>query len=83
MAEVLEALGAVCVVAGLALWSLPISLLAAGLFLLVVANAPGGRPPVVPPGQTGHRAEDDDVAEREAMFAELDRQRVMAKRDDQ
>lgn len=57
MAELLEALGAVLVVAGLALWSLPISLVAAGLFLLAVANAPGGRPPGAPPGQAGRRAE--------------------------
>lgn len=57
MAELLEALGAVLVVAGLALWSLPVSLVAAGLFLVAVANAPGGRPPAAPPGKDGRRAE--------------------------
>lgn len=57
LSELLEALGAVLIVAGLALWSLPWSLVAAGLFLLAVANAPGGRPPAAPPGKDGRRAE--------------------------
>lgn len=58
MAELLEALGAVLVVAGLALWSLPWSLVVAGLFLMAVANAPGGRPPADPrSGVDGRRAE--------------------------
>ena len=57
LAELIEALGAVLVVAGLALWSLPVSLIAAGVFLVALANAPGGRPPVAPPGQAGRRAE--------------------------
>lgn len=57
MAELLEALGAVLIVVGLALWSLPVSLVAAGVFLLAVANVPGGRPPAAPPGPDGRRAE--------------------------
>jgi len=61
LAELIEALGAVLVVAGLALWSLPVSLVAAGVFLMAVANAPGGRPPVAPPGQVGHRAKPQPV----------------------
>lgn len=57
LAEVVEALGAVLVVAGLVFWSLPLALIVAGLFLLAVANVPGGRPPAAPPGQDGRRAE--------------------------
>lgn len=57
LAELLEALGAVLIVVGLALWSLPVSLVAAGVLLLVVANVPGGRPPAEPPGQADRRAE--------------------------
>lgn len=57
LAELIELLGAVLVVVGLALWSLPTALVAAGVFLLAAANAPGGRPPAAPRGRAGHRAE--------------------------
>ncbi len=38
--EILEALGAALVVVGLALYELPLALIAAGLFLLIAAAAP-------------------------------------------
>jgi len=54
---VLEALGACLIVLGLVFWSLPLGLIAAGLFLLVVANAPGAaRPGPTRPG-AGPRVE--------------------------
>lgn len=57
VAELLEALGAVLVVAGLVFWSLPIALITAGLFLLVVANAPTAAHPGSPsPDRGGPRA---------------------------
>lgn len=64
LSDLLEALGAVLVVAALGFWSLPWALLAAGLFLLVVANAPAGRPDAAPPGADGRRAELDEIARR-------------------
>jgi hypothetical protein len=38
--ELLEALGACLVVLGLVFWSLPVALIAAGVFLVLAANAP-------------------------------------------
>lgn len=57
--ELLEALGACLVVLGLVFWSLPIGLIAAGLFLVVVANAPGAARPDarIPANRGGPRAE--------------------------
>lgn len=62
-AEWLEGLGAVLIVAGLALWSLAFSLVAAGVFLIVVAAAPAVRPGAddgrsdsSSPGRAGTRA---------------------------
>lgn len=45
LAELIEALGAVLVVTGLVFWSLPLALIAAGCFLVIVANAPGAARP--------------------------------------
>jgi hypothetical protein len=45
LAELIEALGAVLVVAGLVFWSLPLALITAGCFLVIVANAPGAARP--------------------------------------
>ena len=55
MSEALEALGACFVVLGLAFWSLPTSLIVAGLFLVIVANAPGGAPVDHQPSGRGDR----------------------------
>lgn len=57
MPELLEALGASLVVLGLVFWSLPTALIVAGLFLVVVANAPGGAPssPGARPSARGDR----------------------------
>lgn len=59
LAQLAEALGAGLVVLGLIFWSLPVALFAAGLFLIVVANAPGAGHPDAPPqpGRGGPRAE--------------------------
>lgn len=58
MAELLEALGAVLVVAGLAFWSLPLALIIVGCFLVIVANVPGAArsAPATPP-RGGPRAD--------------------------
>jgi hypothetical protein len=55
---VLEALGAVLVVLGLGFLSLPVALIAAGLFLVVVANAPAAdrSGPGFPPDRAGPQA---------------------------
>lgn len=44
--QILEVLGAVLILAGLALWTVPTALIVAGLFLVVAANAiPAGSSP--------------------------------------
>ena len=57
LAELVEALGACLVVLGLIFWSLPVALVAAGLFLLAVANSLGGAPgvPETPSAARGDR----------------------------
>jgi hypothetical protein len=55
LAELLEALGAVLVVAGLAFVAPAVALVAAGVFLLVVANAPEVARPVPSAKPGGHR----------------------------
>ena len=52
LAGLLEALGAVLVVAGLVFWSLPVALVTAGVFLLVVANAPAPAPTATQPDRS-------------------------------
>lgn len=53
LAELIEALGAVLVVAGLVFLSLPLALITAGGFLVVVANAPGAARPDPQPLSVG------------------------------
>lgn len=57
LSELLEALGAVVVVVGLAFLSPPVALVAAGVFLLIVANAPAapGSAPLPDPAGPGRR----------------------------
>jgi hypothetical protein len=59
LAELIEALGAVLVVAGLVFWSLPLALITAGCFLVIVANVPGAARPDTgtPPVGVGPRAD--------------------------
>lgn len=52
LAALAEALGGCLIVLGLVFWSLPLALIVAGLFLVAVANAPGGAPD---PPATGAR----------------------------
>lgn len=77
LSEILEALGAVFIVAGLALWSLPWGLLAAGLFLVAVANAPGGRQVAAPPGLDDRRALELEELARRAREDEQERDAVL------
>lgn len=56
-ADVLEAVGAALLAVGFAYLWLPLGFFAAGLFLLVAANAPGAGRPRTPTPRGGPRAE--------------------------